>query len=73
MDFWSAREAQYQNQPSKRVFFKACRQAHQNEKLLRVYMVDGREIEGGGCWYQCQPIKSLPREWQATGDAIQLG
>ncbi|EOF9310205.1 transcriptional regulator [Nissabacter archeti] len=34
------------NQPSKRDFFKICRKAHQNEKLLRVYMADGREIEG---------------------------
>lgn len=36
----------YQNQPSKRDFFKICRQAHQSEKLIRVYMADGREIEG---------------------------
>jgi len=35
-----------QNQPSKRDFFKICRQASQNEKQLRVYMADGREIEG---------------------------
>jgi len=36
----------FQNQPSKRDFFKVCRQAHQNEKLIRIYMADGREIEG---------------------------
>lgn len=34
------------NQPSKRDFFKICRQSHQDEKLLRVYMAEGREIKG---------------------------
>ena len=32
----------YQNQPSKRDFFKICRHAHQNVMLIRVYMGDGR-------------------------------
>ncbi|HDC4314691.1 transcriptional regulator [Enterobacter kobei] len=36
----------YRNQPSKRDFFKICRNAHNDGKLLRVYMADGREIEG---------------------------
>ncbi len=34
------------NQPSRRDFFKICRQAYQNGKSIRVYMADGREIEG---------------------------
>ncbi|EBL8560754.1 transcriptional regulator [Salmonella enterica subsp. enterica serovar Oranienburg] len=34
------------NQPSRRDFFKICRQAHQTQKSIRVYMADGREIEG---------------------------
>lgn len=34
------------NQPSRRDFFKICRQAYQDGKSIRVYMTDGREIEG---------------------------
>ncbi|CRJ41669.1 flagellar synthesis: repressor of fliC [Salmonella enterica subsp. enterica serovar Typhi] len=34
------------NQPSKRDFFKICRQAYNAGKSIRVYMADGREIEG---------------------------
>ncbi|EKC2245430.1 transcriptional regulator [Salmonella enterica] len=34
------------NRPSCRDFFKICRQAHQTQKSIRVYMADGREIEG---------------------------
>ncbi|ENO7467563.1 transcriptional regulator [Enterobacter hormaechei] len=34
------------NRPSRRDFFKICRQAHQTQKSIRVYMADGREIEG---------------------------
>ncbi|MFW8171954.1 transcriptional regulator, partial [Klebsiella pneumoniae] len=34
------------NRPSRRDFFKICRQAHENHKSVRVYMADGREIEG---------------------------
>ncbi|EAB0133970.1 transcriptional regulator [Salmonella enterica subsp. enterica serovar Anatum] len=34
------------NMPSRRDFFKICRQAHQERKSIRVYMTDGREIEG---------------------------
>ncbi|EDK9786278.1 transcriptional regulator [Salmonella enterica subsp. enterica serovar Give] len=34
------------NMPSRRDFFKICRQAHQEQKSIRVYMTDGREIEG---------------------------
>ena len=35
-----------QNQPSRRDFFKICRNAHNEQKSIRVYMADGREIEG---------------------------
>ncbi|HBR7651482.1 transcriptional regulator (plasmid) [Klebsiella pneumoniae] len=34
------------NRPSRRDFFKICRKAHENQKSVRVYMADGREIEG---------------------------
>ncbi|EBU3223737.1 transcriptional regulator [Salmonella enterica] len=34
------------NQPSHRDFFAICRKAYQNQKSIRVYMADGREIEG---------------------------
>ncbi|HHZ8700881.1 TPA: transcriptional regulator [Klebsiella quasipneumoniae] len=34
------------NRPSRRDFFKICRQAHEAQKSIRVYMADGREIEG---------------------------
>ncbi|EHK8043673.1 transcriptional regulator [Salmonella enterica subsp. enterica serovar Infantis] len=34
------------NQPSRRDFFRICRQAHETQKSIRVYMADGREIEG---------------------------
>lgn len=34
------------NRPSRRDFFKICRQAHASQKSIRVYMADGREIEG---------------------------
>ncbi|AXW99285.2 transcriptional regulator [Cronobacter sakazakii] len=34
------------NQPSRRDFFKICRKAHNEQKSIRVYMADGREIEG---------------------------
>ncbi|CAM8443009.1 Transcriptional regulator [Escherichia coli] len=34
------------NRPSRRDFFAICRQAYQNGKSIRVYMADGREIEG---------------------------
>ncbi|ENZ7856377.1 transcriptional regulator [Escherichia coli] len=34
------------NQPSRRDFFKICRKAYQNGQTIRVYMADGREIEG---------------------------
>lgn len=34
------------NRPSRRDFFKICRQAHEMQKSIRVYMADGREIEG---------------------------
>ncbi len=34
------------NQPSRRDFFKICRKAYQNGQSIRVYMADGREIEG---------------------------
>ncbi|MDA4815969.1 transcriptional regulator, partial [Enterobacter hormaechei] len=30
----------------RRDFFKICRQAHEMQKSIRVYMADGREIEG---------------------------
>ncbi|MEG5552096.1 transcriptional regulator [Enterobacter wuhouensis] len=38
--------AEMVNQPSKRDFFKICRQAHQSENLVRVHMADGSYIEG---------------------------
>ena len=34
------------NHPSRRDFFKICRKAYQNGQSIRVYMADGREIEG---------------------------
>ncbi|QHR53264.1 transcriptional regulator [Escherichia coli] len=34
------------NQPSRRDFFAICRKAYQNDQSIRVYMTDGREIEG---------------------------
>ncbi|HEC5768320.1 TPA: transcriptional regulator [Salmonella enterica subsp. enterica serovar Typhi] len=34
------------NRPSRRDFFKICRQAHELQKSIRVYMADGRELEG---------------------------
>ncbi|ENW7584889.1 transcriptional regulator [Enterobacter hormaechei subsp. steigerwaltii] len=34
------------NQPSRRDFFRICRQAHETQKSIRVYVADGREIEG---------------------------
>ncbi|EOF5091049.1 transcriptional regulator [Salmonella enterica] len=34
------------NRPSRRDFFKICRQSYQAQKSIRVYMADGREIEG---------------------------
>ncbi|MFJ7174536.1 transcriptional regulator [Citrobacter freundii] len=34
------------NRPSRRDFFKICRQSHETQKSIRVYMADGREIEG---------------------------
>ncbi|WP_134680880.1 transcriptional regulator [Enterobacter hormaechei] len=34
------------NQPSRRDFFRICRQAHETQKSIRVYMAEGREIEG---------------------------
>lgn len=35
-----------ENRPSRRDFFKICRQAHNAQKFIRVYMADGREIAG---------------------------
>lgn len=34
------------HRPSRRDFFKICRQAHHEQKSIRVYMADGREIDG---------------------------
>lgn len=36
----------HQSTPSKRDFFKICRKSYQDDMLIRVYMADGREIEG---------------------------